>query len=162
MEVACEAPPLFFLDFEQPARKRAQPLLRKLQGAARREVALAVAALAEGAPHDRRQAPEPMLKDVVRGAGTQRLDRAFLAHRAGDQDERNQRVGFAHVLQRLQAGVVGQGVIGEDEIEKPGREGRLECRPARGERGLAAKSTLGERPELQFRVGRLVLQDQRA
>ena len=67
--------------------------------------------------------PEHRVTDTVRGrAGAQRFHRALLAQRARDQHERHQRVPAPYVLQRLEAGVVGQPVIGEDQIEAPGRE----------------------------------------
>ncbi len=66
------------------------------------------------------------------------------------------------MLQRLEAGIVGQPVIGEDQIEAPGRERRLEGRAAVGERCRAIEAAFGERRQLELGVGRLVLQHQHA
>jgi hypothetical protein len=66
------------------------------------------------------------------------------------------------VLERLEAGVIGQPVVGDHELEAPGREHRLERAAAVHERRLAAKAALGERRELELGVGGLVLQDEHA
>ena len=58
------------------------------------------------------------LDQVVVGAGLHGGDGDVLADVAGDDDEGHVGIELMHLVQRQQAGVVGQGVVGEDD--RPG------------------------------------------
>ena len=70
------------------------------------------------AHHDGRQALQPVLQHVVGRAALQRFDRAFLAERAGDEDEGNVGRVLQQDLQRRETVEAGQRVVGEHQVRR--------------------------------------------
>ena len=100
--------------------------------AQRRLDAQPFAALARGlerAPDYRRQPAQVLLQHEIRRAAADRLDRDFLADRAGHVDERQQRIVRLHDRQRLVIAEAGHRVIGQHHV--------------RGERGQRFAQLLG-------------------
>ena len=89
---------------------------------------LALARLGERPQHRHRQLAQPLLDDVVGRALLQRFDRVVLAEHAGDEDEGRGGRSLARDGERLHAVEGGQGVIGEDQLVMPARDGGDEVR----------------------------------
>ena len=160
MQLAGDVPAFRFLRLHQPAGERLE--LVAVHAALRfgPTEAGVLFHLQHGAAHGGHQPPQPFFQHVVGGAALEGFNRPFLAHRAGQQDERHGREFFPHEGQRRQPVETGQREIGEDQIKLSPVQRLDELRPAGHQRDAEGDALTFERAPDQFRVGRLILEMQ--
>ena len=101
----------------------------------------------------RGQVLEAVLKDVVGRAELERLDRQFLAQRAGDDQKRDFRPVLARQAQRLRPVDVGKLVVGQHHVERGGAaEVGEELGPPAGVRDVGREPRAGQPLRDQVRV----------
>jgi hypothetical protein len=120
----------------------------------------AICRLAQRALHGGAESGEPRLQHVISGAALQRLNRHFLAHRAGHENERDIRDLLLRQCERRVSIKGGQRVVAQDHIRRmvldliDERVPRLDPRDAEPQPAVA-QVVLDE-----LGMGRVVLQQQ--
>jgi len=115
---------------------------------------------AQRSRHRRHEPLETALQHVIGRARFHAFDRFVLAQRAGDDDDRRIRLGFARERERLQSVVGGEVVVAEHEIEGIARDRRFERRPVARANDLARAPFGLERVLDELRVERVVFEMQ--
>jgi hypothetical protein len=109
--------------------------------------------------HGRHELRQARLQHIVARATLERLDRALLAERAGDKDERDVREKLLRKLERREAVEGRQVVVGQDEVRHSAREDAEEILARIDAFQRVRQSELPQGEAHQFGIGNVVLNE---